>query len=668
MSVNQISGLISGLDTATLIDALVAARSGPILHLQRRAAEKTAELTAWQAFDAVLVSLKIETERLGNRDLWDDLLVNPSDEDHITATAGKDSPLGQWEFHVEQLAVAHQIQSDAYSSTSDLIGSGTFSLTVGTITTDLTVAAGATVSDLVTQINDADIGVTAALLRSESGGTESFHLVITADDTGASSLFTTDSTGLSGGTAPDFTVNAPRVGADAIIEFGGEGGLQIHSSTNTFTNIVDGVDVTVTSTHDDGKSTQLKVERDTERLTARITEFVDRFNTVTSFKNNQFRFDQNLGRRPPLMGSAQLISITGDLRSKLLGPVGGLAGTSFSSMAGIGLTAGVNGALSFNESKFTKALEEDYEAVANLFRANATFDDTGVEWLTAPSSVDLGEKTFELVITQAAERGTLTGATIDFSGGIVIDDNNNSFQITIDGQKSEVITLANGTYTDGDSLAQALATAVANSEDLGALSVLVSFEEGAGSTGELIFSTTRFGSASSVQLHALAGSTFSADLGLTTVTGLRAAGQDVAGTINGIVATGNGSVLKIIDSEDLDDDERALAGLSFRVTRASTELPATVTATFTEGVGRKTSRLLRSLTDVAGGRLSRVENSIQGLLDRYARDIELKQEQLEIRRARLEAKFASLESTLSRFQNQGRFLSAQLDGLRSFNR
>ena len=113
------------------------------------------------------------------------------------------------------------------------------------------------------------------------------HLVLTASETGAASLFTVDPSGLSGGTAPDFTVNPARTGADAIVRFGDETGLAIHSSTNTFTDLLDGIDVVVRKAHADGESTSLEISRDTDGLKSRITEFVDRFNAMMAFKNDQ---------------------------------------------------------------------------------------------------------------------------------------------------------------------------------------------------------------------------------------------------------------------------------------------------------------------------------------------------------------------------------------------
>lgn len=661
MSVSQISGLVSGLDTKSLIDAMVAARSGPVVNLQRRQAEKTAELTAWQSFDAVLLSLKIETERLGNRNLWNQLLVTPSDEDHLSVTADNTATLGSLDLFVRQLATSHQVQSDAYGSTDELVGSGTFSLTINSVQQDLTVAAGSTVADLAEQINDADLGVNASLIRSESAGANTYHLVITAQDTGAASAFVADGTGLSGGTTPDFTVYSPRTGQDAIVEFGGEGGLQVHSSTNTFTDILDGVDVTARKTHAEGDSTQVTIARDEEGLAKRVTEFVDRFNAVIEFKNSQFSFDADVGGRPVLMGSSTLISITSQIRSKLLGPVAGLSDATFTTLAGVGITAGSDGTLSFDEGKFSESLEEDYDGVANLFRANAGFDTAGVEWLQAPDGLDLGNRSFELIVTQAAARATLTGSEIDLGAGFVVDATNDTFQISVDGVRSEDVKLAHGTYTNGTKLAQAIVAAVDQSEELGALGIRASWVPGSGTTGALELSTTKYGSASSMQLLN-AGTDFGTDFGFGSVMNVKAEGVDVAGTIAGITASGNGRVLK------LDDDVEELGGLSFRVTSDGTTIPTTITANFTEGVGRSATRDLLRITDTADGTLARMESSIQSLLDQYARDLVLKQEQLEVRRARLERRFAGLESTLGNFQGQSQFLAAQLGSLSGNNR
>jgi flagellar hook-associated protein 2 len=656
LSVSQISGIVSGLDTASLIDALVQARSAPMVRLQEQQANKNAELTAWQSFDAVLLALKIQTDRLGNRDLWNQLSVTTSDESHFTATAGASAVPGYVDLFVEQLASAHQIRSDTFSSRDELVGSGTFSLTIDGQQHDLAVASGTSVSDLAQQINAADLGVTASLVRSETLGTDSYHLVITANETGAASQFTADASGLSGGTAPDFTVNAPRVGQDAIVRFGGEDGLAVHSSTNTFTDLLDGVDVQVTAVHQSGESTRLEISRDAAGLTSRISDFVDAFNAVMKFKNDQYAFDPTAGTRPPLMGSSTLVSLTGQIRSALLGPVAGLEGGTFRTLAGIGLTAGADGTLTFDQGKFTDALAKDFDGVANLFRANAAFDASGVEWLTAPDSVDLRNRQVPIVVTQAAQRASLAGAAIDLGSGLVIDSTNDTFQISLDGIRSENVTLAHGTYTDGDALAQAIVTAVDHSDNLGSLGVRAAWVAGTGSTGHLELSSTKYGSAATVQLFN-AGTDFAADLGFSSVMNVKAAGTDVAGTIDGITAKGTGQVLQLAD------DTPDLGGMSFRVTVDGTDTPSTITASFSEGVGRSTSRQLLSITDSASGTLARLESSIQSVLDRYAQDIQDKQDQLDAQRARLEQEYANLETTLSKLQSQGQYVAAQIQAM-----
>ena len=114
------------------------------------------------------------------------------------------------------------------------------------------------------------------------------------------------------------------------------------------------------------------------------------------------------------------------------------------------MTAGADGTLTVNSSKLDDALTRSFESVANLFRANASFDAPGLEWLDAPGAVDLSDRSIEVIVSQAAERATLAGSTLDLGAGLVIDDTNDTFQISLDGIRSENVSLTHGTYTDGD--------------------------------------------------------------------------------------------------------------------------------------------------------------------------------------------------------------------------
>ncbi|MGQ0720047.1 MAG: flagellar filament capping protein FliD [Candidatus Eiseniibacteriota bacterium] len=647
MSTNFIAGIVSGLDTTALIDALVTSRSGPVLLLQQRQAQKTAQLSAWKSFEAILVSLKVETDRLGRSTQWSTPRVTVSDEEILTAAGSSKAALASYEFAVGALAEAHQIQSVAFASRTDAVGGGTLSITVGTRTTDLTVAAGATLEDLAAQIEEAEVGASASIVRSDDGAAEAYYLVLTSDETGTSSAISVTSS-LSGGTDPVLATEV-RAAANAQLLLGGDGGLALQSTTNTFEDVVDGVDVTVRRVTDPGESVTVDVGRDTEGLETAVRTFVDRYNAMISFVNGQYAFDPEVGTRPPLLGDASLTAMTSEVRGLVTRALPGGTG-SVRTLFAAGIRSGSDGTLTFDVDEFRDALAADFDAVANLFQADAAFDAAGIEWISAPDAVNLAERELEVVISQAATRAQLAGSSISLSGGLVIDDSNDEFRISIDGIASETLSIAHGTYTDGDLLAAAIRTAIQDSANLGELGVRVSFVDGGSGSGSFTFTSNRYGEDGTILLVTSGSSAFATDLGLSSVFGQTAAGTDVAGTIGGVTAEGLGQTLSV------PDDAEEIGGISFLVTATTA---TTFQASFTEGVGRAASRLLDSLTAAGTGRLSRLEGSVQRLIERIDEDVAAKREQLEAYRARLVRHYTRLETTLGQLQSQGAFLSAQ---------
>ncbi len=656
MSTNFVSGLVSGIDTAALVDATIKAQSGPLLLLQRRQAESTARLSAWKSLEAILVSLKVESDRLGRAALWNGLQTTSGDEEVLTATASGDSAIGSHQVSVVALAAAHQIHSQNYSSSAADVGSGTLSITFGGETTDLVVAAGTTLAELADRINEAELGITAALVtgRDASGGSVT-HLVVTGGKTGADQTITVGGT-LTGGEAPVFTTT--RAASDAHILFGGPGGLDLYSATNTFEDLVQGLDVTVHAVSDEGDSVLVDVARDSEGLKDAVRNFIDRYNTVVSFVNGQFKYDAATGARPPLLGDSTLTGVAANLRSSITRIVGGTESSAYRSLFSVGIKSGSNGELTFDETAFGAALDADYGAVADLFRPRARVGAEGVEWVSAPETLDLGGRAIEVVVTQAAAKARLAGELVDVGAGITIDASNDAFKFVVNGTTSEVLHLEHGTYTDGAALAAALQDAIDGSEELDRLGATVTFDVSSGSTGRFVITSEREGAESSIQLLVTSG-TMDDALGLSSLVNVRATGTDAAGTIGGIAAKGDGSTLSI------DDEDSELFGLTFRIGAGEGDVPLTTTAAFSEGVGRGLSRRLFSLTDLASGMLGRVTKTVEGQIERFGEAIAAKQRILDDRRARLMARYARLESTLGQLQSQGNFIAAQVSSIRA---
>lgn len=654
MSTNFVSGLVSGVDTTALVDATIQAQSGPLLLLQRRQATETARLSAWKSLEAILVSLKAESDRLGKASLWNSLATSSSDEEALTASATGQTALGEHEIFVVALATANQIRSQDYATRTTEVGQGTLTIGVGGNTTELTVASGTTLEELVDQINTSEAEVTASLVSGRNDdGDPVLHLVLTGTQTGAEEKIDISGT-LTGGTSPTFT--EVRAAADAHVQYGGEGGLDLYSKTNLFEDIVEGLAITVHAVSEADTSIKVNVSRDTEALAEAVSTFVDRYNTVAAFVNSQFKYDPKVGTRPPLMGEGQLSNVMTGLRSNVTRLIEGTEGATFRTLFAVGIKSDNDGTLSFDSAEFTEALGEDFAAVADLFRPEAHFDVPGVSWISAPDSMSLAGREVEIVVSQAPSRAVVTGNTIDFASGLVIDGTNDAFKISINGNTSELLHLEHKTYTSGDELAAALQEAIEESDDLDQLKANVRFDLSSGSSGVLVISSEREGSDQSLQLLVPSGS-LEDDLGFGDVVNETFDGTDAEGTINGETAIGDGATLKI------DSDESELDGIAFRVTADSADVPFTTTATFSEGTGRLVSKKLFDLTDASEGVLGRIGKSMESLIQRLAGDIEAKQSLLDVRRQRLLARYARLESTLGQLQSQGQFISAQVGSL-----
>src|SRR6185295_4855239 len=77
-------------------------------------------------------------------------------------------------------------------------------------------------------------------------------------------------------------------------------------------------------------------------------------------------YDAQTKKAGPLLGDAMLRGMETDLRTKLTNSVGGLTGT-YQSLASIGITTQKDGTLSLDSDKLAKALNADFDGVAQLF-------------------------------------------------------------------------------------------------------------------------------------------------------------------------------------------------------------------------------------------------------------------------------------------------------------
>src|SRR5947208_9123024 len=101
-------GLISGLNTASIIDQLIAIESQPVTLLQSRITTATNQKTAYQDLITRLNDIKTISDDLAKPTTFEAATVSSSDTNTLTGTATNGAALGSYQFQVARLVTTQQ--------------------------------------------------------------------------------------------------------------------------------------------------------------------------------------------------------------------------------------------------------------------------------------------------------------------------------------------------------------------------------------------------------------------------------------------------------------------------------------------------------------------------------------------------------------------------------
>ena len=190
---SSIGGLVSGLDTASLIDQLISVSRKRIDVVVANQTEKKDKIEAYQGFNLQLTDLQSKAKTLRNSDTFNVFKTststnstNFSADNLVTVTTTTDASPGTHtiEFTAgSQLAQARQISSQSFSSFTDARNlSGEFLINgkvINVISTD-------TLADIAVKINNANSGANATKVTASviSVSTTDNRLILTSDETG----------------------------------------------------------------------------------------------------------------------------------------------------------------------------------------------------------------------------------------------------------------------------------------------------------------------------------------------------------------------------------------------------------------------------------------------------------------------------------------------------
>jgi flagellar hook-associated protein 2 len=365
----QITGLASGLDTNSIISALIAVDQQPITALQNQSSGLTATNSALSSVQTALQQLSASAKALGSASLFTNTQTATSTNSTLvsaTATTGTGAVIGSYQVGVTNLASSAQRTFSFTSPTA-----------ADTVTIDgqqVSLNANATAQDLVNAVNsnsNLDVWATAT-----DSGTVVFSNRATGD-TGTNYIQVSDTSGslteqtalAQQGTNAQYTIN----------------GVAHSSASDTITNGIAGVTLSLNGLTTTTGTVTVNVSPpapNSQSIQTAVQAFVTSYNQVISQIQTQLttqpsKTDPTVGT---LFGDPDLRDVLSNMRQAMYSPGSGLP-QSMSSMLNIGVSTGaasgsalpsqnaINGDLSLDADTLTQALTSNPSGVATMLKS-----------------------------------------------------------------------------------------------------------------------------------------------------------------------------------------------------------------------------------------------------------------------------------------------------------
>jgi flagellar hook-associated protein 2 len=366
----QSLGLGSGLDISSLVSSLTTAEmSAPNARVTREQTNVTAQVSALGKLKSALSTFQSSLTSLLGGSGFSARNVSSANEEVLTATATATAALGNYQVEVQQLAQSQQLISGNFvGGATAVVGTGTLSISSGAKSVSIAVSSSNnTLAGIRDAINSAanNQAVSATLVYGQSGA----QLVLTALQTGAAAGVTIAASGGDGGLA-QLTWGVGNVShytqkqaaQDAIIKVSG---VEHHSATNQINDAIDGVTLSLVSSKP-GTDIAVSIGNDSEHVVSLVKSFITAYNTLQTSLAPLDSYDASTRQAGAFFGDAMYSGLQRQIRHALADSVLGVTGV-YNSLASLGITTGVDGALSMNESKLRSALSADFKTVSNVF-------------------------------------------------------------------------------------------------------------------------------------------------------------------------------------------------------------------------------------------------------------------------------------------------------------
>ncbi|MFK8019581.1 MAG: flagellar filament capping protein FliD [Pseudomonadales bacterium] len=381
----------SGIDLEGLVGQIIEAERAPSeQRLTLREVTAEASISAFGNLSGALDAFRSTLNDLSDNESTSLRTVTSSDAEYVSISADNDALVGTHDIQVLNLVSNHKLGSGDFATPATIVGHGTLTIDIGGSTFDVEIEEG--VNDSIAGIRDAvneaaiDRGLSASLITVdnglEDGGTVS-KLVLSSTKGGESgqiSVTVVDNDGInddgSGLSQLSYDPENPPVADPSRMAEISEAkdaritvdGFLARSSTNNFSDVLEGVEITANKPPTDEldpETATVTIEESASELKANLEKFVAGYNEVFITIGALTGYDAETDTGGLLSGDASVRQIETLLRRALFQTIGDNS-APFGNLASIGITTERDGTLSINSASLESAIEENIPAISNL--------------------------------------------------------------------------------------------------------------------------------------------------------------------------------------------------------------------------------------------------------------------------------------------------------------
>lgn len=362
----SLDGLVTGLDTTAVIKALVDVESIPRNLLRAKMDDKGVIISNLQSLNSAIQDVAAKA-KAASADGALSRYAAASSSPAVTVSAGSGAAPLASDIVVDATAQRHSIVTAAFSSWP--VSPPVLVLENSANELREITAASGSPQDIARAITASGFGVTASAVPAgtDVAGNTVYRLQVTSSEAGAAGafrLYRGSATGTDVALEPGAAVVS--TGADAQIRLwaGTAAEQAITSASGTFSGLFPGVDVSVTAVTADPVT--ITVTSDVAAQKVAHGDFVKQLAAILTRIDNGSKatVPGSSGEKTTLgvfTGDSTVRALRGALADAIQRPVGGVSPST------VGISIDRNGALTFDEEKFTAALAADPAAVESIF-------------------------------------------------------------------------------------------------------------------------------------------------------------------------------------------------------------------------------------------------------------------------------------------------------------